>query len=143
MKIQDFIKDRNVSYQTVRKYIANHPELFSGHTGQRNKIILDEVAIELLSKKYPLPKPIQVIEDSNARQQLIEAQQLIIQLQQQLVEAAPKIALAEQNAYLLEAALNEKEALQEENDKLNALLQNKQQELEAEKNRRWKFPWSK
>ena len=52
MKISDFIDGRGVTYDTVRKYIVNHPELFKGHIGRTNNIVLDDVAIEILEKKY-------------------------------------------------------------------------------------------
>ena len=56
MKISDFIDGRGVTYDTVRKYIVNHPELFKGHIGRTNNIVLDDVAIEILEKKYPFPE---------------------------------------------------------------------------------------
>ena len=70
MKISDFIDGRGVTYDTVRKYIVNHPELFKGHIGRTNNIVLDDVAIEILEKKYPFPDPVQVIQDTEAREKL-------------------------------------------------------------------------
>ena len=74
-----------------------------------------------MDKKYPLPKPVEVIEDTEARRQLVEAQQLIIRLQQQLVEAAPKIAWAEQNQQMIDHITSENESLKVENSKLREI----------------------
>ena len=95
MKISDFIDGRGVTYDTVRKYIVNHPELFKGHIGRTNTIVLDDVAIEILEKKYPFPDPVQVIQDTEAREKL-----------QALTEKYIKVLeenklLVEQNAQLL------------------------------------------
>ena len=54
MKIKDFIESRNISYNAVLNYIKRHDKEFKGHIGRRNNIVLDEVAITLLNKKYPL-----------------------------------------------------------------------------------------
>lgn len=137
MKIKDFIQGRDVSYSSVFQYIKRNPNLFKGHIGNKNNVELDDVAVELLEQKYPTSKPVQVIEDNEARRQLIEAQQLIIQLQQQLVEAAPKIAWAEQNKVLLDIAIEDKERLLIENNKLKeekeaALEKERQLERELE-----------
>jgi len=36
-------------------------------------MLLDDVAVELLEEVYPLPKPIEVVEDTESRAKLIEA----------------------------------------------------------------------
>ena len=135
LKIKEFIAGRNIKYDTVRKYIINNEELFKGHIGRPNNIVLDEEAISILEKKYPLPEPIQVVEDTEARKKLIEAQQMIIELQQQLVMAAPKIAAADQNKYLLEKIENEAEELKEKSKSLEKELKEvtrEKQEMENE-----------
>ena len=110
MYLKEFAEQRNVKPNTVAVYMKSHEKEFKGHTWLKNgRKWLDEDAIRLLEQKYPMPLPVQVIEDSEARKQLIEAQQLIIKLQQQLVEAAPAITLAEQNIKLIETMTEEKE----------------------------------
>ena len=55
MRIKDFIIGRNVELQAVQKYIIRHPELFEGHIDKSERNMdLDEVAVDLLNKKYPL-----------------------------------------------------------------------------------------
>lgn len=108
MKIKDFIDGRNVSYQTVRKYIVNHPEVFKGHIGRTNNIVLDDVAIEILEKKYPFPEPVQVIQDTEAREKLHV-------LTEKYAASLEKInVLTEQNAKLL-VIQSRQTALEEEN----------------------------
>ena len=118
MKIKEFINGRNVTYQTVRKYIKSHPELFNGHIGRKNNIVLDETAIEILEDKYPIAT--QIVENTEEitelRIQLLKAQDLIINLQQQVVEAAPLIAKAQQNEKLLQQSTEEIEALKKQLD---------------------------
>lgn len=134
MKIKDFVQGRNVSYDTVRKYITNHPKTFSGHIGKSNNIILDDYAVELLDKKYPFPEPVQVIQDTAARDELLE-------LHKKYALAMEKItALTEQNANLL-VVKSKQLFLEEENknlsEKLNEReeqLQNLKIELEQQKN---------
>lgn len=91
MKITEFIQGRNVTYQTVRKYIKRNEKLFIGHIGKRNNIVLDDTAISILEQKYPMTKPIEVIQDNENRDKLLLAQELIIKLQQELAESKAKI----------------------------------------------------
>lgn len=115
MKIKDFIDGRNVSYQTVRKYIVNHPDLFKGHIGRTNNIVLDDVAIEILEKKYPLPEPVQVIQDTEAREKLQAITEKYINVLEE------NKLLIEQNAQLLVIQSKQK-YLEEENRNLSAEL---------------------
>ena len=58
MFLQDFIKERNVKQSAVSMYIKRHEKVFDGHTSIRDgKMWLDDVALELLSKKYPVILP--------------------------------------------------------------------------------------
>lgn len=139
LKIQEFIKDRNVKYSTVFQYIKRNRKMFDGHIGRASRIELDDYAIELLSKKYPKPEIIEVVEDTRTRdelvivkEQLMAAQQIIIKLQQQAMESANKIAEAEAFRYLLDieksktaenaAKLAESELKVERSEKVVAFL---------------------
>ena len=93
--------------------------------------------MELLGKKYPLPAPVQIIEDTESRQKLIKAQELIIQLQGKLMDAQSQIAEAEATKILLEDKNTqiEKYELIEANYKkqIDELLE----ELSKEKSKTW------
>ncbi|MGC2874225.1 hypothetical protein ACDL92_13175 [Ihubacter sp. mB4P-1] len=121
--ITDFASNRGHDRDTVNAYIRNHPEIQKETVkkGKRRYIDTETKAYQLLDKKYPLLKPVEVIEDTEARRQLVEAQQLIIRLQQQLVEAAPKIAWAEQNQQMIDHITSENESLKVENSKIREI----------------------
>lgn len=57
MYLTDFAEQRGQKPDTVAKYIRDHAAEFEGHTSMDGKQkVLDEVAVELLGKKYPLPQ---------------------------------------------------------------------------------------
>ena len=116
LKIQDFIKGRNVTYAAVFQYIKRNQTLFSGHIGKTNKIELDETAVQLLEEKYPFPEPVQIIQDNSARDELLE-------LHKKYTAAMEKItALTEQNAQLL-VVQSKQRFLEEENMEQAAEIQ--------------------
>ncbi|PHU34084.1 hypothetical protein [Pseudobutyrivibrio ruminis] len=138
MTITEFAESRQVQPQAISRYIGRHPEKFNGHTEKKGKTVeLDDIALELLEKKYPMPAPVQIIEDTESRQKLIKAQELIIQLQDKLMDAQSQIAEAEATKILLEDknAQIEKYELTEANYKkqIDELLE----ELSKEKSKTW------
>ena len=73
--------------------------------------VLDDMAVELLDKKYPLSKPIQIIEDTESRNKLLEAQRTIIKMQQVIIEMSAekeRLAILAERVRLLEIAEKEK-----------------------------------
>lgn len=91
MTITEFARSRDMNVNTVSKYIREHEE-FKGHVTVKGKERrLDDTAIELLDKKYPLPKPVQIIhgvpEEEHLRalserdEQIQKLQSVIIELQ--------------------------------------------------------------
>lgn len=124
MNITEFAKSRNVEAQAVSIYIRRHPKEFEGLTAKDGKdVILSDSAIEILDKVYPLPSPVQVIVDHESRDQLIKAQQTIIQLQQQLNQQTELISDAKFQRYLLDQK-------DRELDEQKKLLDQQSQELE-------------
>lgn len=154
MKIQEFAKERNVSYATVFQYIKRHPDLFDGHIGESNNIVLDDTALQILDERYPREKPVQVICDTEARDRLAVLQEKYISLLEEnnrLTQENANLMLAHHKNMLLEEEL---EAQQQE---LHSLRKEQrswvkdrqeqrnreaqlQQELEREKNKTW---WDK
>lgn len=139
MKIKDFIEGRNVEKQAINRYISRHPELFTGHTKMVGKEMdLDDEAIRILDKQYPYPEPIQIVEDTESRRQLLLAQQQIIQLQQQMIKLAEKAALVEAQTLLIEDREGKIEQLQSEiekheNEEKNLINQVHEREQEIER----------
>lgn len=131
MKIKDFAEVRGVEVNTIHQYMLRHGVEFEGHTRKEGKtIILDDVAVEMLAKVYPLPKPIEVIEDKESRLALLAAQQRIIELQQQFQQTAIALEARENKIALLEDRSKDKDAdlerQRKELDELRAKLEAEQ-----------------
>lgn len=102
MNLADFASQHNVQRDAVAQYIRRHPEEFRGHTSnQGKKLILDEVAIELLEKKYPL-RPIEVVEDVATLRELAEAHKALAAANAKLAELQGHAAALEATKILLE-----------------------------------------
>lgn len=110
MKLQDFAKERQVKSEAVAQYIRRHKDEYDGHTRRiDNALELDEVAVELLNKKYPLPQPIEVIIDHESRDKLIKAQDVIISLQQQIMLQTERLSEIELEHARAQLQLEDKE----------------------------------
>lgn len=134
MTITDFCKGRNVDAQAIRKYIDRHPDDFAGHTGKKGReVTLDDYALAILEDKYHFPAPVEVIEDTEARRKLIQAQEMIIQLQIRIQEQTAAIAQAEATKMLLEDKEVQLQRVYDQYDKL-------QIELDHERAKTW---WDK
>lgn len=154
--ITDFASARNEDRDTVNAYIRKHPEIQKDVSRQGKNTVIDTLSegYALLEKQYPLPQMVQIIEDTESREKLIKAQELIIQLQNKIAEQSLSIAKAEATQMLLEDKTKELERMEnmlekaetraekaEEqktaaNDEIAAL----RKELEAERNKSW---WAK
>lgn len=74
MKITAFAKVRGISSDAVTTYIRRHKDDFEGHTWVTgNAMHMDEVAERLLDEKYPLYSPTLIVDDAEARRELVEA----------------------------------------------------------------------
>lgn len=125
--LTNFAEERGEKPDTVRKYIRRHEEEFEGLFKIDGKqMILSSEAVRLLEKVYPLPKPIEIVEDvetikalAESRAQLAKAQEVIIQLQQKMNEQAVMLVQAENKMLLLEEVKEVNDALKAENERLN------------------------
>lgn len=135
--ITDFAESRGTDRDTVNAFIRKHPEI-KEHTHREGKNVVidtDTEAFSLLDKQYPLPQMVQVIEDTESRQKLIKAQEMIIQLQGKLNEQSQLIAEAEATKMLLDDKQKQLEKAQ--NEALEArneaeAIKNKAEEEKAE-----------
>lgn len=130
-----FAEQRNEKPDTIRKYINRHMEEFEGHFEINGKQMeLDEVAVELLEQKYPLPRPVQVVngvdpdEYADALKKISQLQEAVIKLQQARQEDLQKLAAAEATQILLE---DKEEALRELKEEYGA-ERKKREEAEAQ-----------
>lgn len=103
-KISDFATERGVDRGSVNAWIRNHPEVNKVCVKQGKEKVIDTFSDEykLLEEQYPLPKPIEIIEDTESRNELLKTQKMVIQLQAQLAQASQQAALAQANQLLLE-----------------------------------------
>ena len=138
LSIRDFAASRQQDNDTVTTWIRRHPEVDAccKVQGKDKYINVDSEGFKLLEKQYPLPRPIEVIEDKESRAALIKAQHVIIQLQEQIKQQAVEIAEQKSVQLLLEdrtAQLNEQKALYQEEREAHqqALSQADQREKEA------------
>ena len=124
MNITEFASARNEQSQTISIFIKRHPEQFEGHTRKVGKTVeLDEVALEILEKQYPLPRPVQMLngvdpeEHKAVMDKLASAQEYIIKLQDKMMEDQKLIAQAEAQKILLEDKNSQLEAVRAEGEK--------------------------
>lgn len=129
--ITEFAESRNADRDTVNAYIRNHPEIqqFVSRQGKNTVIDTDSEGYALLDKQYPLPKMVQIIEDTESRQKLIKAQEAIIQLQAQLTDASQKIAQAEAMKLMLEDKDIQIQKAEEQAEKAEARLAKEEEKV--------------
>lgn len=132
MKIKEFIQGRNVSYDTVRRYISNHPEVFKGHVGRPNNVILDDYAVQLLDKKYPFPQPIQIVEDTSSRQELASLKDRMLLLHEKYTDLLEENnQLQKDNADLL-LSQHRQLLLEEDNGRLQQALDQQNEQIDRQ-----------
>ena len=146
--LKEFAEGRNVNPHTVATYVRRHPDLFDGHTElDGKKLLLDDTAVEVLSKVYPALPPEDIWTPGAKRkydelqEELREADKEIRILNQENREYR-KMELeyrALQTEYQLQltAAIDEKTAeLQKEHEELKSLKAHLEKELASEMRRR-------
>ena len=152
--LSKFAESRGVKQGTVSKYINRHSEMFEGHTEIKgNAMLLDDTAIDILDEVYPLPKPIEVIQDIETIKELSQARKELNDLKDEMVKNAKVVAQAEATIKLLETAeieldetrtelKNERERADSISEKYAELMAEKaklETLLDVEKNRRLSF----
>ena len=148
MILSEFLKGREVKINAVSNYISRNPEKFEGHVTREGKnTILDEEAVRILDEKYPMPKPVVIVngvpeeEHRAVLERLNKAQEVIIMLQNELTDQKLLVAEREAHNMLLEDKQEHmEERLIEEKMKREAAesrISTLQEELEMEKNKTW------
>jgi hypothetical protein len=97
VRIKDFAESHNVGDKAVSRWMKLHHIEYDREKG------LTEEQISLLEKQYPLPQPIQIVEDIETKNKLVEAQNALILTQQALISAQAKINTLESEKLLLES----------------------------------------
>lgn len=134
--VKSFAEERNLEKDTVSQYIRRHRE-FDGHTRiEKKDMYLDSVALELLDKKYPLPKPVQVIQGIplEEHEELVKKYgETLKAFERVMMDSQDKSQVIEQlraDKLLLETATSQNKALIEEKDRNIAELEKRAKELE-------------
>ena len=139
--LKKFAEERQVQPDAVTMYIRRHKKEFEGETKKEgNKLLLSETAVEKLDKIYPLPRPIEIIQDTESREKLLKAQEYIIQLQAKINEQALQIAEATNVKLLLEDKTSQLKDAKEENNILKEQNDRLQEKYETELRKTW---WDK
>lgn len=141
MNITEFASARNEQSQTISIFIKRHPEQFEGHTRKVGKTVeLDEVALEILEKQYPLPRPVQLLngvdpeEHKAVQDKLTAAQDFIIKLQNKMMEDQKLLAQAEAQKQLLEDKEAQLNAAKVEGEKKDTEIEEQKKKIEELKN---------
>ena len=112
MNIKEFAESHNQHHRTVSIYIKRHPELFGGHIEDcENQKILDNEAIRILEKQYPLPKPVPIMENSETQKKYINSLEQINYLQNQLLHVREQLQEFKSLKLLLEEKSNENQEI--------------------------------
>lgn len=98
MTITEFAESRNVEAQAVSRYLVRHPAEKASCRKVGKTLELSEEALELLSKQYPMPKPVQVVngvpheEYEAVQKKLDQTRELVITMKDAVAERDKQIA---------------------------------------------------
>lgn len=114
MTLKEFAASRGVEYNTLMQWLYRRPDLRGKMRKEGKSYIIDpgDGIYEVLDKQYPPPKPIQIVQDDEARQDLAEARKKIEMLQDRLLQAGEQLRELEGTRLLLEQRNQEIEQLQ-------------------------------
>lgn len=142
LKTSDFLNGRNVERQALTRYINRHPELFKNHTKKVGKEIeLDDEAVAILDKIYPLIQPVELINGVpqevhiKIQNELIQVQKDNAELMKALLQAHEQLSVANTEKLLLEEKTKQFDELKADNRQLTDELAITKQELEHERNK--------
>ena len=116
MTLKEFAEGRGVDYNTVMQWLWRRPELRQQMDKDGKSYVLDPASedYEELDKKYPPPRPVQIVQDEEARQALSDAQKKIEILQDRLLQAGEQLRELEGTRLLLEQRNQEYEQLKQQ-----------------------------
>ena len=120
MTLKEFAESRNVEYNTLMQWLYRRPDLREQMEKDGKSYILDPESkvYGILDKKYPFPRPIQIVQDEEARTELAAAQKKIQELQEKLLQVAPQLARLETMDLLLEQRGQELEKAKKDTEEI-------------------------
>lgn len=100
MTITDFLEGRNADAQAIRRYIQRHPDDFKGHINMKGREKdLDETAVAILEKKYPLQV---MIINGVSHEEYEQVLKKLTEVQNQLMNTQKALQEKEKDFLLLE-----------------------------------------
>ena len=135
MTLKEFAESRNVEYNTVMQWLYRRPDLREQmeKDGKSYILVPESEIYGILDKKYPFPRPIQIVHDEEARAELAAAQKKIQELQDRLLQVAPQIARLETIDLLLEQREQELKEAKKNAEEKRAEAAGLKEETEAQK----------
>lgn len=133
MTLKEFAESRNVEYNTLMQWLFRRPDLREQMQKEGKSYILDPESnvYEILDRKYPFPRPVQIVQDEEARAELAAAQKKIQELQERLIQIAPQLTRLESMDLLLEQREQELEKAKKDAEEKTA--ETEAQKLRAER----------
>lgn len=115
MTLKEFAEGRGVEYNALMQWLYRRPELRERMPKEGKSYVIEpgDGIFEILDKKYPIPKPIQVIQDEEARKELAEANRKIQELQEAMLKMAARASQADAMQLMLEQRDTELEQTRE------------------------------
>lgn len=137
MTLKEFAESRNVEYNALMQWLYRRPELRDQMPKEGKSYILDPESnvYDILDKQYPYPKPVQIVQDEEARAELAAAQKKIQELQDRLLLITPQLARLETVDLLLEQREQELEKAKSEAEDNRTEAEALREELAAQKAR--------
>lgn len=139
VNITDFAESRNIDRDTVNAYIRKHPEIqqYVSKEGKHTVIDTESEGYKLLEKQYPLPQLVQIVEDKEARDEVLRlnkelenAHKVIIRLTEEKNINIELLAKAEANQLLLVEKSETLSKTEEKLEKAEAKLDKKDELIE-------------
>lgn len=104
MTLKEFAESRGIEYNTLMQWLFRRPELREKmpKEGKNYVVAPGDGVYEVLDKKYPFPRPVQIVQDEEARQELAEARKKLLELQEAMIAITAKAAQAEAMQMMIE-----------------------------------------
>lgn len=113
MRLRAFCEARNLKAGTVSAYINRHKDIKDNCKRVNKELELNNKALSLLSEKYPLPEPIQVIQGVDP-EEYEKLQLLLANTQEKLDRAYDRIEAYEEKLISYNETLAKLEAKEDE-----------------------------
>ena len=104
MTLKEFAESRGIEYNTLMQWLFRRPELRRklSKVGKTYIVEPGDEVYEILDEKYPFPRPVQIVQDEEARRELAETRKKLVELQETMIAIASKAARADAMQLMIE-----------------------------------------